>query len=506
VKASHHYNYRQVRWLSLLEGLAVAAILYVAAYLTVAVWHSSDIDVAVYFQYARAFWHGQPPYTALPREYPPLALVPFSLTVLFPGQDPNDVFALGMAVVTFLGYLAMRRWSTRERARLYLGYLLLADLPFVLGRFDIFPALITLGALWAARRQSFTLAYVLLAVGTLLKIYPLALVPVVGIEQWRSSGKKSLLAAGLAASSGLVLIALGFALSYLRDPNGAFSSLTYASARPIQVESLPATIVWLGRHLGFSATTTFSFGSINWSGPLASALAPLSTAALVAGCLAIYWRQVRGRLAVDYAFVACVGVILLTNRVFSTQYLIWILPLVADLLGLDALWVAISALTGLSAVLYPYDLVSYTQTQVEVFFAVMAMRNALLLIAILQLLRPSIRTLPQSTRLLATSTATASSSPATAMARRVVCLFTKLMASTSAGTTMNSPHAPSKTSKPAVCSTLTLWLSTRTTLPRATSGNKPILRALGASCPRAARNVAPSQAAMPMSKPMPKMK
>jgi hypothetical protein len=388
VKASHHYDCRQVRRLSLLEGLVVASILSATAYLTVDVWQSSDLDVAVYFQYAQAFWHAQPPYTALPREYPPLALVPFSLTVLFPGQDANAVFALGMAVVTFLGYLAMRRWSTCERARLYLGYVLLAEIPFVLGRFDILPALVTLGALWAARRQSFTLAYVLLAVGTLLKIYPLALVPVVCIEQWRSSGQKSLLRACLDASSSLVLVALGFALSYLRDPSGAFSSLTYATARPIQVESVPATVVWLGRYLGFSAATTFTFGSVNWSGPLASALEPLSTAALVAGCLAIYWRQVRGRLAMDYAFVACIGVILLTNRVFSTQYLIWILPLVADLLGFDALWVAISALTGLSVVLYPYDLVSYTQTRVEFFFAVMAMRNVLLLVAILRLLRP----------------------------------------------------------------------------------------------------------------------
>jgi hypothetical protein len=382
---------RPIRWLSLLEGPAVILTLVATFYLTVAVWHSGDMDIAVYVQYAQAFWHTPPLYTALPREYPPLAIAPFSLTMLYPGQDVNAVFAAGMTAVVLLGYLAMRRWSTRERALVYLGYLFLGEMPVVVGRFDILPALTTLGALMAARRGRFTFAYVFLALGTLLKVYPFALVPVVLIEQWRSSATPSRIRVARDVGFCLGLIALGFALAWLRNPDSAFSSLTYANSRPVQIESLAASLIWLGTHAGIPATNTFTFGSVNWSGPLAGALAPLSTLALIAGCLAIYWSQARGRLAMPYAFLGCVGVLLLTNRVFSSQYLIWMLPLVAEVLGLDLLWIMICVFTALDIGMNPFDLPSYSPTYLQLYFLVLTIRNALLLVATLRLLLPSRR-------------------------------------------------------------------------------------------------------------------
>ncbi len=385
----------RVPWCALLEGVAVALALAVTLYLSVVVWRSGEIDVVEYYQYAHAFWLIPPHYSVLPREYPPFALVPFSLTMLLPALDPIAVFGAGMAALVLLGFIGMRVWSTRERALVYVGYLLLAELPFLLVRYDIVPALATLAALWAARRRRFSLAYVLLAVATLLKLYPLVLAPLVFVEDWRTADDTGRGGALARATAFVGPLLLGFGLAYVRAGGGALAFLAYAAARPVQIESLPATLVWLGTHAGIPATSVFSFGSVNWTSPLASALAPLSTAAMVCGCLIVYWRQARGKLALPYAFLACLGVLLVTNKVFSSQYLIWILPVVADVAGLDLIWVVIAALTGASIGLYPFDLTSYPQIQLEAFFLVVALRNALLLAVILWLLsgrtRPILR-------------------------------------------------------------------------------------------------------------------
>lgn len=392
---------RATHWPSLAEGAVVVLAIAIILYFTVAIWHTGLLDVAEYHHYAQAFWQQPPRFSALPREYPPLALLPFSLTLLFPTQDPLAVFAWGMALVTLLSYLAFRRWSTRRRALLAVGYLLLAESAMLLARYDLVPALVTVGALWAARRRRFALAYALLAVGTLLKLYPLALVPVVLIEHWhtlrrplradgrpgagegRRQGAPLWVAAGALLCGGL--IALGFGAAYARNPAGVLAPFRYAAQRPVQIESLPATVVWLASLRGVPLVRDYNFGSFNLLGPLPTALAPLGTLAMLVGCLVVYWRQARGRLPFPVAFLASVVVLLATNRVLSPQYFIWVLPLVAEVEGLDVSWLLICALTAAEVAVYPFSLDHYTEREVGVFLLLVALRNALLLAATLRL-------------------------------------------------------------------------------------------------------------------------
>jgi hypothetical protein len=415
--------------LALELGLLALALLG-AHILYVVLFHSHEPtgDVLEYQRYAMAFLLHHPRFHQLPVEYPPLAIVPFILTVIPPLHDPEPVFAFWMGLLVLAGYLWLRLNSTRARAITYAAYLLVGTAGTVLARYDLVPALATLLALWAVQRRQFARAYIMLAIGVLLKLYPAFLVPLVAVEQWRVlraaavSGALSpaapalppaaralarratawlpvslrrqwerlaaawarwpelQVAGGLGICAGVVAVA--FAVALLLSPHGALSGFTYASARPLQIESAPATLLWLGTLLGSHAHAIFTYHSLNFVGPLDAELEPLSLWAMVLGCLLVYWRQLRGRLDVGQAFVATLCVVIVTNKVFSPQYLIWVLPLVAYVAGFDALWLAIGALTTF---IFPVLYFSHPRILAVPldwrFLPAVAVRNALLLLA-----------------------------------------------------------------------------------------------------------------------------
>ncbi len=172
------------------------------------------------------------------------------------------------------------------------------------------------------------------------------------------------------------------------DRSGAFTTFSYLGARPAQVESIPASLLWLGTLFGIPAGPTYSFSSLNYVGLLDGALKPLSAVALVAICGLVYWRQLAGKLTVEQAFLGCVCVELATNKVLSPQYLIWALPLVAAVEGFDCTWLAICVLT---TVVYPilylaqptFAMVAYTPA----FMPVLAVRNLFLIAVTVRAMR-----------------------------------------------------------------------------------------------------------------------
>jgi hypothetical protein len=193
-------------------------------------------------------------------------------------------------------------------------------------------------------------------------------------------------ARGLGLCAGLV--ALVFAAAALLSPAGALSGFGYASARPLQIESTPASLLWLGTFVGLPAHATYTFHSLNLVGPLDHVLEPLSALGLALGCLLVYWQLWRGRLNLGRAFVACLCVVLVANKIFSPQYLIWILPLVAYVEGFDAVWLAIGLLTTF---VYPFLYFAHNGIlQVAPdprFLPALALRNALLLVVTVRAVR-----------------------------------------------------------------------------------------------------------------------
>ena len=360
-------------------------------------------DIRVYHHYAVEFWAGKHAFNTLPIEYPPLTILVFSLSVLPPLWDYASVYAGWMAVLFLAGYFAYRKFSSRHNANLYAVYLLLGATGALLGRYDLFPALLTLAAFWAARRHRFMLAYLLLAAGALLKLYPLALVPVLMIEHRRylvRHGRPWRLPVGKGAAAIAALVAASLGLGFLVAGWNSLSTFYYAAERPLQVESLGATLLWLASFLGFPAVTEHGWSSYNLVGPLDSGIMALLDFAGVAGLGWIYWRTWLGRLDLGRAMLAVICVTLLTSKVFSPQYLIWALPLVVEVEGIDLVWLLICACTTLVyPVLYVNEHIFGTPGPLPYtgpFLGTIAIRNAALLVAAARVLLPGRRlvTLP----------------------------------------------------------------------------------------------------------------
>jgi hypothetical protein len=312
-----------------------------------------------------------------------------------------------MFVVAILVYLALASGWSRRAAIAFGIYLLVGAVSVALSRYDLVPVAFTVAAWLAAERKRLTLAYALLAIGVLLKLYPIILFPIFALVQWRAlrfpeqmdspnSGKamtrwRALRRVALSMAAPLAGMLSAFGAVAWREPQGALSALTFAQTRLIEVESLPATLLWAGTALGFPAYKVFTY-AYNYSGPLDAPLELVSSVALALGLLWVYWRVARGALKLPQAILAALCVLLTTSRVLSAQYLLWILPLVAVVYELDVLWLAICALTTLeypvlAATLSP----SWGETYDPVFLGALALRNALLLIATIRVVTQSMK-------------------------------------------------------------------------------------------------------------------
>lgn len=226
--------------------------------LWMSLWFMPNGDIPEYYQYAQAFWLQHPRLHMLPAEYPPLAIVPFTLTLIPPLPDYQTVWAFWMGLLVLVVYFTCTFFTTRRRALTVVLYLLLAEGATLLGRYDLVPMLVTFAAFWAARYKHFNWSYVLLAAGILLKLYPVFVLPIFVIAHWRSvaGDQQSILPdnlrqvlpklrklwqaqatrevqRGVLLCAGLVLA--GFALAYLRAPATALSSLSFAGNRPLQL-------------------------------------------------------------------------------------------------------------------------------------------------------------------------------------------------------------------------------------------------------------------------------
>lgn len=288
----------------------------------------------------------------LPVEYPVLALVPFSLPLLAPPADYPVAFGIEMTLLA-LGLFALIVWRAGWRAAGFFALCVgIGAYATGIDRFDLLPAGLTLVALLLAERKQWTWAYLALAAGAFLKYYPAALILPLLVVQLRPSAvplRERLravlkpLAAFMGACAGLLL------LSLLINPVILYRQVATLSRRPLEVESVAATLVWVGSHLGFPMRAFVAFGSDN----VDSALAPAATLLVALIALLALATVVSGlwfrRTTLPQAWLAVLMVITIAGKVFSAQYLIWLLPIAALVVPLEGFapltWLAVCALT-----------------------------------------------------------------------------------------------------------------------------------------------------------------
>lgn len=351
-------------------GLAAVALLTKPA-----VFLRHEFDITLYFTYSLKLLAGQAPYRDFAMEYPPLALLPFALPRLavFGRELPFDTYVLlflienviisgliGLAIVWIL-----QCWPSRRIIPALAIYALFVTVaaPLIPWRFDLFPALLTALALLCVLRGRPAWAGVWLGLGAAAKLYPLVLLPIFGAYYLAQADRRALIRLALGVVGALLLALAPFALA---APSNLTSFLRYHETRGLQLESLPAGAIILAHVFGrVAARLDWNYGALHLVSPLATIALrwlPLALIAVygvvLAGCLARFAEERRAYGAASNEslvayIVAALLAFIVTNKVFSPQYLIWLLPFV-PLLGArkGALFAAIC---GITIALFPFD-------------------------------------------------------------------------------------------------------------------------------------------------------
>ncbi|MEU7482480.1 glycosyltransferase family 87 protein [Streptomyces sp. NPDC042319] len=283
-------------------------------------------------------------------QYPPGAALPLLSPALAPRLDYGHAFIIGAALCDAIVFALLLRTAVRRergtpaltgsRCRAFTGPLagpwmwtaglaLLSTVPW--NRFDLHVTAAAMAALavaaMASRPAGRAWAHrafgALTALAALIKVWPVLLL--LGTERGRRTR------AGWTAA--VVGAAVLTAASALAMPH-AFSFLTAQSARGIQIESVGSLPFHLARHFGWHGTWAAKDGSHEFVGPYVPQVTVAMQALTVLSLAWLLWWRHRRTVAdapwvlPDAALTATL-LFVVTSRVISPQYLIWLVGLAA---------------------------------------------------------------------------------------------------------------------------------------------------------------------------------
>jgi hypothetical protein len=320
-------------------------ILLAIVYRPVRYFFNATGDVSLYHDYAKKA-QARPP--ELPREYPPPSALIFLVPQLIAPNHYTEAFLLTAAAAMALTLIAVERLS--GGGLWLLIFLALGSWGVVFTRYDIIVAMLTVLAFGAGTRRRWLLAQALLAAGFAFKLYPALLMPLVVVWQWRAERRLPI----QSAVGGAVLVLVVAVGMWLIAPDAVTQMLRYHGARPLEFESVGASLVWLREPI----TAEYTYGSLNVQ-PSPRAFLTASTVLTALLPLMVYAGFLGGYVTPAGAWALVLLFALASTKVFSTQYLIWALPFVVMADGRDepdasasigwqrALWIAICITSSL---------------------------------------------------------------------------------------------------------------------------------------------------------------
>jgi uncharacterized membrane protein len=336
-----------------------AATAVAAAALVVVVWivlhlgwyaHDQIVDYGVYQHYGDSIVkRGDAPYLDFQMEYPPAALPVFIVPSWLDRLNFQHVFQTLMALCDIVIVLCVLRLAGKRAAVVAaIAPLLLGSV--VVSRFDMWPAALASVALLLAVERRLTISAIFMGTAFAAKLWPAVLVPVLAIWLLRRDGRRAaaewLLTSVAAAAAWFVPFAVV-------APGGVAHSFHEQFARPLQLESLGSAILVAVHHVaGTSVHVVGSFGSQNLAGPGTHAAAVITSLVEAAALVALYVAFARGGASDTEMFRYCAAAVAVTiafGKVFSPQFLMWLIPFVPLVRGRRG--VAASALFLLACVL-----------------------------------------------------------------------------------------------------------------------------------------------------------
>jgi len=359
-------------------------------------------DVELYHTYASRMMSGEMPYRDFSVEYPPGALLVFLLPWFFTStlEAYGPAFAIEMMVFS-LGCLFMITALARRLRLAVVPTLAIYTLVVVsagsiaVQRFDFAAAALSLAAVFAFSWGNYKSAWVLLAVGFLIKLYPIALAPLFLIYQWRHQPWRRLVVLVIICGAVLLCGVLPFLIA---SPEGFFKAFSLQGGRNLQIESSYASALFMAYALGGPGIAVF-FGPVSWdlASNYSEGIAQLSLVIMFFAAAAVYiaylwpYRQktienigppeppALGRL-INFSLLLII-VLLMTSKVMSTQFIVWLLPFVPLVSGRarHLAWPIFIAAGFLTWYIYPlhyYDLYNLHIPSMQALF----LRNVILVL------------------------------------------------------------------------------------------------------------------------------
>ena len=327
-------------------------------------------DLRVYFDDSARLIGGAVPYRGFSLEYPPLALLPMTLPrLVWPfGAPDEDTYqwlfgAMEGALAVAVGWLLVRASGEPVRTAALWVALVLASAASVTWRYDLWPAAAVLIAVLAADRGRPALAGVAIGTGTMLKLFPIVVLPIlvaraIALHDRRGLGRL------VAGTVGAIAVVLGGAFALAGTDS--FGWLRYELDRGLQLESTGSgALLLLHVVADLPYRIVRDFGTLQVDATGAGLVAAGSTVVeviLVAGVAGLAYLRFRsderrtGTVARESLVAATVAILvglIVASKVFSVQYIVWFLPLVPFLPARMRLLAL--AVTGLSTLIYPLN-------------------------------------------------------------------------------------------------------------------------------------------------------
>lgn len=277
-------------------------------------------DTHLYWTWSEVILSGHYPVADPMWQYPPLAGFVFVIGAHL-AADPSlgfIILALFADLVIF-GWLIARARKTASLASPWAYVIGAAAVgPVFLTRFDIFPTLFAVAALLLLNRP--VRAGFMLGVGALMKVWPAFLLV--------SFPRKKL----PAALAGFFAIAISASVLLASWGPGSGTFLAEQGERGLQIESVGGAPYVFANAFGYDMTTIFRYGSLEIDATGAGMVATIVALSGFIVMAVIGFARLRGRLehvaGADIA-LAIVLISIASSRVFSPQYMVWVVGVAA---------------------------------------------------------------------------------------------------------------------------------------------------------------------------------
>ena len=277
-------------------------------------------DVLLYSEWSQLLVTGRFPIGDDMWQYPPGAGVVFALAALIGANAVQGFFVLSLiadaAVLAALIVVSVRRSGTNPPRLVAAWAWVVAPIiigPVFIARFDVIPTAAAVAALLLLSRPVYSGA--MAAVGTLLKVWPGFMMLAIP--------RRSL----ICGSTGFVVTAVGILMLVSVWAVGGIAFIGEQQSRGLQVESVGAWPFMVAQGLGAQIPLEFRFGAMEIDLPITITIGSVITVIGIGLIALLGVARLLGSLErIDGVEIAMAALLIsiVTSRVLSPQYMVWV--------------------------------------------------------------------------------------------------------------------------------------------------------------------------------------